>query len=96
MDKINLENKEARIHPKQWESVLKSKQWTDDELDTILALLVVEISHMADFIKGYKPMWTIEDCTTYGSSSSSYSSYSPSSRACNSFSISQTSSFSSS
>ena len=53
--------KKARIHPKQWELVLRSQTWSEDEKDSILALLVVEIAYMADFIKDYKPLWTTDD-----------------------------------
>lgn len=54
-------NETARIHPKQWEFVLKSRDWSEDEKDSILALLVVEIAHMADFIKDYEPLWSFRD-----------------------------------
>lgn len=51
----------ARIHPKQWEFILKSREWSEDEKDSILALLVVEIAHMADFTKDYEPLWCVDD-----------------------------------
>lgn len=54
-------NKKAQVHPKQWELVLRAKDWNEEEKDSILALLVVEIAYMADFIKDYKPLWTIDD-----------------------------------
>lgn len=67
MDKIACvtiaEKESARIHPKQWEFVLKSRNWTENEKDSILALLVVEIAYMSDFIKGYEPLWRFEDMT---------------------------------
>lgn len=54
-------NKKTRVHPKQWELVLLAKNWSEDEKDSILALLVTEIAYMADLIKDYTPLWTIDD-----------------------------------
>lgn len=61
MDEIGLKNKEARIYPGDWEFVLKSRDWTEEEKDSILALLVVEIAHMYKFTKGYTPIWKAEN-----------------------------------
>lgn len=53
--------KTARIHPKQWEFVLVSKDWTETEKDAILALLLIEIAYMSDFIDDYEPLWCLDD-----------------------------------